>query len=173
MKSYQDFSDSELSEAIRSSNDEAFKVFYYRYYEQIYHFLWHRTFSPDLAKDFVQEVFARLWQHREKLDPRKSIKAFLYRIANNLSIDYIRKHASEMNYRKSLPNQKIVEESIEVRMSIETAVQNLPERLRSVFIMSRFQGLKYYEIARACKISVKTVESRISQALQLLRVELQ
>ena len=57
-------------------------------------------------------------------------------------------------------------------MTIRKAINDLPEKYRNVFVLSRYQGLTYAEIAAACNISIKTVESRMSQALRILRKEL-
>ncbi|MFH1940700.1 MAG: RNA polymerase sigma-70 factor [bacterium] len=170
-----DSSDAELVRAIRSADAAAFKALYFRYYDALYRFLWQRTHSADLAKDFLQEVYTRLWQNRRNLDPAKSIKAYLYRIANNLVIDYIRKNAYKKSYLTKLSHRSrsFSEESIEVETSIHIALNNLPEKLRTVFMLSRYEGLTYSEIAEACHISVKTVESRMSRALLRLREELQ
>ncbi len=174
MKNLSPLPDDKLSQAIKSSDSAAFKILYFRYYEPLYNFVWHRTYSTELAKDLLQETFTRLWQNRQKLDVNKSIKAYLYRIANNLIIDYNRKNASKKSYLSKLNRESNSgnEQSIEIELSIKTALDNLPEKLRTVFTLSRYQGLKYSEIAEVCSISIKTVEKWMSQALQLLRKEL-
>lgn len=174
MQDLSDPSDSELTEAIKSSDSAAFKTLYYRYNNAIYKFLWQRTYSIELAKDFLQEVFTRLWQNRMNLDSTKSIKAYLYRIANNLVIDFLRKNAYKRSYISKLTRQvrSSCEDSIEIKTSIKIALNNLPEKLRTVFMLSRYEGLTYSEIAETCNVSIKTVESRMSRALQYLRKEL-
>ena len=174
LKDYKSASDSELARAIIESDSIAFQALYQRYFEAITIFLYHRTMSMELTKDFVQEVFTRLWQKREAIDDSKSIKAYIYRIANNLSIDYFRKQGSRKTYLSTMAykGDKTTDDCIEMQTSINMAVQKLPERLRTVFILSRYEGLKYTEIAETCQISVKTVESRMSQALASLREEL-
>jgi len=69
---------------------------------------------------------------------------------------------------ENIPDQS----AIELSTQINAAIENLPEKSRNIFILSRFQGLKYHEIAEVCQISIKTVENRMSQALKLLRDEL-
>lgn len=174
MKNFTSAEDSELAQATKLSDSEAFKALYHRYYESITIFLYHRTLSMELTRDFAQEVFTRLWQNRTSIDETKSIKAYLYRIANNLTIDYFRKRGSRRSYLSAmaLKDNKTTDDCIEVQTSINIAIEKLPERLRTVFILSRHEGLKYAEIADVCHISVKTVESRMSQALEFLRKEL-
>jgi len=166
--------DEQLVESIKSSPVEAFKTLYYRYYNDLYRFFWLRISSQDKAKDLTQDVFTRIWEIRQKLDSKKSIKAFLYRIANNLVIDYFRKKSSqEKHFSKSLSASEVmIEESLESDTTVKLAINNLPEKIRIVFILSRYHGFKYAEIAQTLNISIKTIESRMGQALRLLRKEL-
>ena len=167
-------SDEQLVESIRASQLEAFKILYHRYYHDLYRFFWLRTNSLEKAKDFIQDVFTRLWENRKKLDSQKSIKAYLYRIANNLVIDSYRKKSSqEIHFAEGFSENDIsTEESLEFDTTVKLAIDNLPEKIRIVFILSRYHGLKYAEIAQSLKISIKTVESRMGQAFRLLRQEL-
>ena len=170
MKDYQTCSDAEIAQAIRLSDEVAFKTLYFRYYEPLHRFLWYRLRSTEQASDYLQEVFMRFWEHRSRLDPSRSVKSYLYRIAHNLVIDHLRKASSVRAYRLELLKRDVAaEEDLDAKISIRSAVEDLPERLRTVFILSRYQGLKYAEIAEICRISVKTVESRMSKALGRLR----
>jgi len=171
LKDYSSLSDEEITEAIRSSDTKAFQTLYYRYYESLYRFLWIRSRSVELSKDFVQEVYTRVWQKRLHLDKKKSIKAFLYRIANNLLIDHFRKKGYEKKYLSDLTvsGSSSYQDPLEMKTMIESGIDELPEKIREVLILSRFQGLSYREIAKVCHISVKTVEARMSQALKRLR----
>jgi RNA polymerase sigma-70 factor (ECF subfamily) len=171
--SFQDQPDNILAEAIRDSDEKAFKALYYRYFDALYRFIWYRLHSAELAQDFVQEIFTRVWNHRSKLDPKKSVKSYLYCIGSNMVIDHFRKRGSEINYSVQNYQKSFVPvDDMDLRISIMDAVNRLPEKLKDVFTLSRFQGLKYSEIADARKISIKTVESRMTQALKLLRKEL-
>ena len=174
MKRLSSCSDSELTRSIQSSDANAFKILYFRYYESLLKFIYHRLHSEESAKDIVQDVFTRLWDNRQSLDENKSIKAYLYRIANNLVIDNLRKKSSKETSVEELTHQynDPADNSFELRAMVKTAINNLPENLRLVFILNRYEGLKYKEIAEICHISVKTVEKRMSQALQMLREQL-
>jgi RNA polymerase sigma-70 factor (family 1) len=171
MLDYTSLSDEELAHAIKDSDLAAFKVIYYRYYERMYRFIWIRTNSVELAEDISQEIFTRLWENRKKHTIWKSLKAYLYRIANNLIIDFYRKKSHEADYVLKLASssQPVYDDYVDKSIDIEFAVNSLPEDLRTVFILSRFEGLTYAEIAHACNISIKTVESRIGKALKFLR----
>ncbi len=167
--------DAELTEAIKVSDHSAFKILYYRYFEALVRFLWRQTNNEELAKDLVQEVFGRVWKNRENLDPGKSIKSYLYRIGHNLVIDHHRKNSQSVDSLEAHPEIDPVysaDEQFELHDKIQDAIKNLPEPVRLVFTMNRFDGMKYAEIATALNISIKTVEARMSKALAILREKL-
>lgn len=135
--------------------------------------------DDDAAKEIVQDVFVNLWQKRETLDPEKSIKSYLFQSVSNRSLNYIRDH---QKFRSHYLDMEIeLERSIEdydflvgeeTQNKIEAAIQKLPEKCREVFELSRFEEMKYNDIAEKLGISVKTVEVHMSKALRILREEL-
>jgi len=163
--------DPDLVLAIRNSDAGAFKILYFRYHDPLFRYVWYRTRSPEFAEDTLQEIFTRLWQNRRSLDPGKSVKAYLYRIAHNLLVDNLRKEGLEKSLRAGtrLQSSDAGEEDAELRMDVQSAVDSLPDDIRTAFILNRFQRLKYAEIAEVCGVSIKTVESRIGRALDILR----
>jgi len=170
MSTPSEWSDKRLTVEIKKSNSLAFEALYRRYFEAIYRYIGHRLYSGEDTQDFVQEVFTRLWVHREDLNSQKSIKAYLYRMSYNLVVDHLRKQGSNKSYRLNLQiENKSPESNFDDKMTLQEAINNLPERISTVFKLSRYDGLKYVEIAEICGISVKTVESRMTQAFKLLR----
>ena len=167
--------DNQLSLGVKNSNSAAFKILFYRYYESLYSFFWNRTQSEELAKDFVQDVFTRLWQHRDNLNPDLSIKSYIFRIAQNILIDFFRKKktqaVSHEEFSKNEPTEN-PSELYDLEESVVKAISDLPDDLRVVFLLNRFDGLKYKEIADSLNISIKTVESRMSKTLKILRQSL-
>jgi RNA polymerase sigma-70 factor (ECF subfamily) len=167
--------DHELAQAIKAADHNAFKVLYYRYFEALFRFLWRQTSDEELAKDLVQEIFSRVWKNRENLDPRQSLKSYLYRIGHNLVIDHRRQSAHKPDYLEDHPAHEpayFAEENFDLREKIQAVIAALPEPVRLVFTMNRFDGIKYAEIAAMLNISVKTVEARMSKALAILREKL-
>jgi len=174
MINYDDLEDEQLAKRITDSDVKAFRTLYFRYYPSLYRFVRLRTHSPEVSEDILQDVFTRLWETRKKLNPRRSIRAYLFRIAYNKIVDAYRKKAIrktdtvndiEANSPKSGENP-------ELSLQVQQAVQKLPEKLAVVFMLSRYEGFKYAEIAQACGISVKAVEKRLCKALNILRREL-
>jgi len=174
MTNQADRSDTELTTLIKASDSGAFKILYYRYYENLFGFLVHKTRNYELAKDLVQDLFFRLWKTRDSLDKSKSIKAYLFRSANNLAIDHLRKITTEDAYIQTIDHKQTLmpNEQFDLQEKTQEAVESLPEPIQTVFCLSRFEGLKYTEIAESLEISVKTVESRMSKALKILREKL-
>lgn len=168
-------SDQELAEKIKQSDDEAFKILYFRYYDKLFRFVWYRSRSQETAQDIVQELFSRVWRSRETLDPEKSIKAYLYRIANNLMINLSNRQTVERAYLSGRSMADMIEnpnDRFDVRERIQKAIDQLPNKARTVFALHRFEAFTYAEIAEALGISIKTVEKRMSAALKELRTTL-
>lgn len=163
--------DSELITAISSDNREAYRILFKRYYKQLVHFALLHTNSIDISRDLVQDAFYKVWLVRTKLDADKSIKAYLYRITTNSIINFYRSwsfknfsiHETQSDYLHAK------DEQTELKLDIKTAINKLPVKLKSVIILSKFEGYKYDEIAGICQISVKAVEKRISKAFSLLK----
>jgi RNA polymerase sigma-70 factor (ECF subfamily) len=163
-------SDSELIRAIHDSDGEAFRILFHRYYEPLYAFLWTRTRSVDLSKDFVQEVFTRFWQHRQSVDPEQGCKSYLFRIADRLLIDHYRSQSSKKSAQDHLRSRTEPDTGDpDFQITLQNAISARPDPVRRVFLLSRYEGYTYREIADIEHISIKTVESRMTQALKKLR----
>ena len=122
----------------------------------------------------------RVWEIRETLDPQQSIRSYIYNAVRNNALDY-KKHEAVKN--RNRPHLRLVKKaSVEIKEevyedpgfieAVQAAVQKLPERAREVYVLHRTDGFTYKEIAKIMGISVKTVESQMSRALQKLRVAL-
>lgn len=135
--------------------------------------------DEDTAKEIVQNVFINLWDKKERLDVNQPIKSYLYTSVRNRSLNYLRDHKKfrsqvlddDLSHLESeQQSDPLVSE--ELQEKIDRAIGLLPEKCKEVFELSRFEGLKYKQIAEQLGISVKTVENQISKALKILREEL-
>ncbi len=134
----------------------------------------------DVAKGVVHEVFMRLWEKRNEIDPKQSVKSYLYTGVYNRSLNYIRDHKKfdKSGEQANIPEQKdnwdVSNEMTaqEIQVKIDKTLSELPEKCRQVFEMSRYEELKYREIAEKLNISVKTVETQMTKALKALRKNL-
>jgi RNA polymerase sigma-70 factor (ECF subfamily) len=133
--------------------------------------------DPDAAEDVVQEVFFKLWKNREELVISTTIKSYLFRAVRNgcmnvidhISIRDAHKIINEEDMKESESN--LIDETIlsELEQRIKETIDQLPAERRKIFILSRYEGLKYREIADRLNISVKTVENQMYQALKFMR----
>ncbi|MBN2010992.1 RNA polymerase sigma factor [candidate division KSB1 bacterium] len=159
-----------LVEAVRRSDSDAYKEIYCKYHSSLSRFIYSRVQQTELTRDLVQEVFLRVWNTRYRLDPKKSIKAYFYQVANNLVIDTMRKKKHRENYLKiaTHPQYYSSEELINTALDVHKAIEQLPEKLKVVILLSRFEGLTYNEIAESCQISIKTVVYRMRKAMEMM-----
>ena len=165
----------------------AFEMLYNEQYTPLCHFSQRFVFDLDTAREIVQDVFVRIWEQRNSLPVEISLKPYLYTSVRNKSIDYL-KHLNvenEFEKRRIKEIQNPANNSLntndhpldglitkELENSIKDAIENLPERCKEIFKLSRFKGLKYREIAEELDISVKTVETQMSMAIESLKEKL-
>lgn len=125
----------------------------------------------------MQEVFFKLWKNRAELEIQTNLKSYLFRAVRNGCMNLI-EHIQVRDSYKILNEEDIkdaesryIDEAIvsELEQRIRETIDKLPTERRKIFIMSRFDGLKYREIADRLGISVKTVENQMYQALKFLR----
>lgn len=163
-------SDEKLTELIRKGDPHAFKELYFKYYNSLYRYAYYRIYSVETTRDLIQELFSRVWHNRNSLDPNKSIKSYLYRSLTNIIINH-----SELKSSQNVSLSNVSEDSsstqndFDSEIDLRTAVDQLSEKLKSVYLMSRVEGYKYSEIAEILNISVKAVEKRMTKALKILR----
>lgn len=132
-----------------------------------------------MAEEMVQNVFFKLWKNRETIQVNQSVAAYLYRSVYHESLNYI-KHLKVRNAYQSyaartmehINNAADKLKLRELQTKLDEALKELPEQCRTIFQMSRFEELKYVEIAGRLGISVKTVENQMGKALRLLREKL-
>ena len=157
-------------------------------FEQVFktHFKSLRSYACTLLNDeangeeIVQQVFLKLWERADNISISGSIAAYLYRAVHNESLNHIKhekvKSAHQMHVAYSMKNStdsapKTLQ-SKELEKKIQFALNELPEQCRTIFQMSRFEEMKYREIADQLKISIKTVENQMGKALKILRAKL-
>lgn len=130
-----------------------------------------------MATDIAQETFMLVWEKQIIIDPKK-VKGLLFKIAGDLFISQYRKQQVAFNFFHTFqPDHKSItpEDEInyqELKKAYDTALQSMPEKQRTVFLMSRVDELKYKEIADHLGLGAKAIEKRMTQALDYLRIHL-
>ena len=163
-------------------DDAAFEVFFKEHFTPLCAYCQYKFgFDLDQAKEVVHTGFIKLWENREAISPDISPKSYLYKIITNTSLDLLKhekvrqKHEQYVLQRVSEASSREAFESAgfkQLSADVDEAVASLPEQMRRIFELSRYEGLKYAEIARVLNISVKTVETQMSRALAKLRQRL-
>lgn len=172
---------------LTEGNIRAFEAIFNQYFNSLVNFAASYVKRREDANDIVQTVFLSLWERRTKLNPDTNISAYLFTITRNNCLNFLNHLKAQSNYL-SVQEQNWHEIQLNIyaleafnasEFDYETledklrkAIETLPEQCSTVFMLSRFKGLKYTEIADRLNISVKTVEKKMSIALSHLRSEL-
>lgn len=164
------FSEKELIEEIKNGNKNAFQILFFQFYKKLISFTTFRTHDLEKSKDLVQDMFLHIWENRQKLNSNKSIKTYLYTALTNKIIN-LSKHSSSKTISINGFEIKTKTEQYELESDIDifSAINDLPEKLKITFLLSRVENFKYSEIAEILNISVKAVEKRMTAALKELR----
>ena len=131
----------------------------------------------DISRSVVQQVFVEIWIKKNKLNINTSIKTYLYTSVKNKAIDYIRTQKPKLEISAALheipetPFQDLMAEA-ELKERINMAIDMLPEKCREIFVLCRYEELKYKQVADKLNISLKTVEMQMGIALKKLRKNL-
>ena len=164
----------------KSLDKKAFEELFKSYFTPLCSFAQKFVNDIDAAKDIVHNVFINLWNKREQVDLDTSLKSYLFQGVHNRCLNYIRDNKklvqfdapqSEAELGKYLESRDHLESS-EAELRINNALDELPDKCKEIFLMNRFDGLKYREIAEKLDISIKTVETQMSRALKTLREKL-
>lgn len=173
--------DSEIAGRIRKGDIEQFESLFRSSYNSLVKYAGTLIKDQDNSEEIVQELFVRLWQNKEKIKIESSLNGYLFRSVHNRCLHYIahrkvmERHEEEMSVRRpdtaaEDPSEILHYKDLQAR--IARILERLPERCSTIFCMSRFEGLKYSEIAEKLSISVKTVEAGMGRALKEFRKEL-
>jgi RNA polymerase sigma-70 factor (family 1) len=167
-------------EPISRGDKKAFEQVFKSYYALLCRYAKSLVNDLDEAEEVVQNTFYMIWNKRESLEITGSLKAYLYRAVHNDCLNklkhlQVRKvHAEDYKHSNAGAYEDAgkVLQGKELRQKIEQAIAALPEQCGKVFRLSRFEELKYHEIAEQLQISVKTVENHMGKALKHMREQL-
>jgi RNA polymerase sigma-70 factor (family 1) len=173
-----DCCDKELLDGLKQNDVSAFNTIYLHYSKPLYIYLLHKLKDPELCNDVLQDIFVAVWEKRDELIIAISIKAYLYQAARFKIIDIYRRDVKYQKYLAELAGYIILDPSaitdrIDNRKKleeIENAVNSLPEKMKEIFILSRFEHQSNRDIASKKNLSQQTVKNQISKALRILRI---
>lgn len=172
--------DTALFDAFRNGNEQAFETLFRTYYQRLCRYALTFTKDQEEAEDLVQQLFVKLWEKRATLEPHSSVKAYLFRAVYHAALNQQRRMQQDRKLREDQQLQ-IVHSSNEAtqkmagddfKKALAEAMDALPKECRRIFELSRFEEMKYKEIASHLDLSVKTVENQMGKALRILRERL-
>ncbi len=180
-----DHSDADEVERVRAGDARTFEHLFRTRYVRLCEFAERYVQSPAIAEEIVQEVFRRIWQHRERWTVKGTIDDYFYKATRNQALNHLKHRRVEDRWQERMLRQWHAADAEPMALSpdhefeaddlarrLDAAVARLPERCRMVFALKWREGMKYAEIANVMGISVKTVDNQILKALRTLRREL-
>lgn len=163
---------------LKKGDKLSFENLFKAYYGLLYNYLYRLSLDMFVSEDCLQNVFLNIWLKRNTLQINSSLKNYLLRSCHNEFLMYLRKQKKEYDLLDTLKWEAISEifnkeeNKLEEQLSkLEKDIEELPEKCRQVFKLSKIERKKHKEIAVIMNISTKTVEAHISKALQFLKTK--
>jgi RNA polymerase sigma-70 factor (ECF subfamily) len=180
MPAYRAMSDDALFGLMKLEDEGAFREIYERYFDSLYIHAWRKLLHKEEARDAVQEIFATLWDKRDRISLNTSLAAYLHTCVRNRILNIISHKHIESAYVQALQN--FLDNSVcqtdylargnQLYSLIEREMAALPSRMQEIFELSRRENLSHREIAAQLNISEETVKKQVSNALRILRAKL-
>jgi RNA polymerase sigma-70 factor (ECF subfamily) len=177
MSDIKSFDEALLISELKNHNEKAFRKLFDNYYQDIYGYSISLLKSKDFAEENVQEVFLKVWLHRENLDTSKSFRSYITTIARNQAFNTLSLAANDIILKEEiLKGSQIAHDQgdytireKDCKKLKKLAINELPPKRKKIFKMSR-KGKTYEEISAELGISVNTVKSQMSKALDSMRI---
>lgn len=179
MKKLDTLQEQYILSGIRQDNKEAFSFLFRMYYTDLVLFCGNFIKTKENCEDIVQTIFLKFWNDRHQIQIETSLKSYLLKAVRNSCFDEYRHLEIVRQYESEKKNSILEEYNTEqyvlysdLNDHLSRALDLVPEPDREAFILNRFEGLKYREIAEKLNVSERTVEVRVSKTLELLRKHL-
>ncbi len=163
--------------ALKNGDKAAFDKLFSDYGKRLYFFAYGYLKSKEEAEGVVQEVFLRIWRNRQHINSELSFKAYLFKIAYHYILEIFEQNTRQQAYR-----HKILEEAVEftdeanerlnyqmLLEKVESLIQKLPTRQKEILLKRKKEGIPIKEIALQLRISPKTVENHLTEAIKNLK----
>lgn len=160
-------------------NEKDFEKVFREHFDRLLNFAFNMVKNEEAARDIVQQVFLNFWNMRDKVKIKSSLQGYLFRSVYNSSLNHIKSSARSIrvsNYSgyedklfKNDDETQVEEERLKL---LQESIDKLPAKRRAIFMLNRFNGMTYKEVAEHMGISVKMVEKQIAKSLKSLRTDL-
>ncbi len=178
-------SDNEIWVKIKTDDKKSFELLFSRYHDMLCLYSFGLVKDEDIAEEIVNDVFVKIWYKRGQIQINIALKPYLFRCVFNACIDYLNQNriaTQEINWEIDQQINELVDtdeeyifnrmQSREVEKDVIAAIDQLPKQCREIFYLSRFELLTYNEISERLDLSINTVKTQISRALDTLRIKL-
>lgn len=168
-----------LVKKLRKGCHQSFTTLFHLYARKLYNFSYKYTDSHAESEEIVQEVFLKIWNKKETINPKLSFNAFLITIAKNHIFNKIKKETSRKQYRAQIEPSSLVTNETENKVIFadlaeiaKSEVEGLPPKRKQIFLLRRDSGLSVKEIAKQLGIAESTVENQMNKAIKTLKSNL-
>ncbi len=180
LKNLHIYNEQELILLLQKGDESAFEKIYAQYSQRLLGALIKLVKSENLACELLQDVFIRVWNNREQIDPAKSFKSYLFRIAENLAYDLFRKIARDKRLQAELiartcSSYNHVEEDLsnkENTQALQHLIIALPPQRRKIFSLVKLEGKTYAEVSELLNISPSTINDHVVKATKFIREQM-
>jgi len=169
----------ELVKKLKDGDSFAFEVLFYKYRNKIKGFAKKMVPAQIDPEEIVQEVFVRVWLKKESINPDKDFQSYLFSIAKHLILDHLKSAVNRKLYfvGEHFQHDLLADDGADIQIpgdveeKLLSLIEQIPERRREIFLLNRFEGMSYKQIAERLNITENTVDSQIRNALTFLRKE--
>lgn len=166
--------DTSYIKELTAGSHVAFRGLFMKYFPKVKYFIGHLTKTESIAEELAQDVFMSLWENREQLGSIESFSSYVYRMAKNRALNYLRRKYLEESYLEEYEGETelTIEGDLyarEMELLEQLTVSRMPRKRKAIYEMSRKDGLTNDEIATRMGISKKTVENHLNLALKEIR----
>lgn len=171
--------DSGLIQRLRAGHAEGFEELYELFFSSLSVYAYKIVADAEVAKEIVQELFIYMWDQKQEINIRISLRSYLFQSVHNRCLNYVKYLAAEERrkekYSLTIPSEMYHDqlESLEFEKEVFDFIETMPEQCRKIFKLCRFEQKTYAETAQILGLSVKTVEVQMGKALKLLREKFQ
>lgn len=175
--------DKAVISALKAGDEKAFTLLFEQYSNKLFHYYYRYLKRRDIAKEFTQDVFLKLWKNRTSVN-EEHFEAWLFTLAKNHLFDFLRRQVKERDILKETkalatevapPSDTPQEQYLykEALQQYHAVLNELDEQQKNIFLLNKEKGLTYQQIATQLNISVKSVEWNITKTRKLLQQRLQ
>lgn len=171
-------SERQTIEALRHGDHGTFRMIFDDHYEGLCQYAFTILKDMDEAEDIVQSMFIKIWEQRMSIEIKQAIRPYLFKSVYHKCMNFIEHSVVKQKYQDyglHLTKNDVQHPEVfyqEMEENVRDAINKLPPQCRLIFILSRYEELRYSKIAERLDISINTVENQISKALKILRTEL-